>query len=129
MAPVILLVEDEINTRLSMDIVLKKAGYTVVTADCLCSALQGFAAGKHDREEIDLLIIDLLLPDTSGSAWLETIRNFVDNLPVIVISGYLDRETIVRLKAGGCQTLLEKPFDAAKLLDTVRSVLRQSKNI
>ena len=76
----VLVVDDEIQIRKMLRIALKSVGYEVVEAD---SVESGLAAAV--RQQPDLLILDLGLPDGDGSALLAELRSF-SKIPVIVLS-------------------------------------------
>lgn len=114
----ILIIDDEIQIRKMLRIALKSVGYEVVEAD---SVETGLAAAV--RQQPDLLVLDLGLPDGDGSALLAELRSFC-KVPVIVLSVRAgDRDKIQALDLGA-QDFVTKPFSVEELLARVRAQLR-----
>ena len=77
------------------------------------------------REPVDLLLLDLHLPDMLGDALLAQVRRdpLLADLPVLVISADATPARINRLLSAGAAGYLTKPFELRRLLDLVRSLL------
>jgi DNA-binding NtrC family response regulator len=128
MLKTILLVEDEKNTRSTVSIILKSAGYDVMTAENYDEAVRKIQEAKKSNKEICLIITDLQLPGKSGKDLVSEIKQMGIKAPVIVISGFIDRETIAELKKIGCREYIEKPFSAETLLEAIRRVVYRGEN-
>lgn len=63
----------------------------------------------------DLYIIDINLPESDGISLLKKLRQKYPHVPVIMVSGYRDIETIMDAYAVGCDEYLKKPFDLREL--------------
>ena len=63
----------------------------------------------------DLYIIDINLPESDGISLLKKLRQKYPHVPVIMVSGYSDIETIMDAYAVGCDEYLKKPFDLREL--------------
>ena len=116
----ILVVEDEDAVRYLACRVLRGNGYRVLEAGDPASALRIL---RDEPEPIDLLLTDVVMPGMSGPALAERLVARRPGLKVLYISGYAE-EAIERqgaLPAGGA--LLEKPFTAQQLADSVRQAL------
>lgn len=114
----VLVVDDEIQIRKMLRIALKSVGYEVVEAD---SVQSGLAAAV--RQQPDLLVLDLGLPDGDGIELLAELRSF-SKVPVIVLSVRAgDRDKIQALDLGA-QDFVTKPFSVEELLARVRAQLR-----
>lgn len=116
---VVLLVDDEPAVRRLASQILERAGYRVVTAVDGHDALQ--AAGRL-REDLALLVTDMMMPRMDGATAIGLIRDLRPGLPVVAISGLraeLDRE----LTGVGSVHLLRKPFTTPELLDVVAAAL------
>ncbi|MBD3333188.1 response regulator [candidate division GN15 bacterium] len=72
---------------------------------------------SHD--EIDLVMLDVNLPTLSGLEVLRQIKQTRDNVPVIVISGFVSTENAIEAMREGAYEYLTKPFEIQKLIDTV----------
>nr|WP_255783711.1 response regulator transcription factor [Lysobacter chinensis] len=115
-----MVVDDDVEIARMLDLYLSEHGYRVSHV--------GDAAGLRGtlgRERIDLMLLDLGLPDADG---LSLLREFQQQWqgPVIVISGRRESvERVVGLELGA-DDFVDKPFDLRELLARVRSVLRRS---
>jgi CheY-like chemotaxis protein len=115
----ILVVEDEDAVRYLACRVLRGNGYRVLEAGSSADALRIVRA----EGPIDLLVTDIVMPGMSGPALAERLVAGYPDLKVLYITGYAE-EAIQRqgmLPAGGA--LLEKPFTAQQLADSVRQAL------
>jgi two-component system, cell cycle sensor histidine kinase and response regulator CckA len=116
----ILVVEDEDAVRYLACRVLRGNGYRVLEAGSPAAALRIVRA---ERQPVDLLVTDIVMPGMSGPALAERLVAGWPGLKVLYITGYAE-EAIERqgaLPAGGA--LLEKPFTAQQLADRVRQAL------
>jgi CheY-like chemotaxis protein len=116
----ILVVEDEDAVRYLACRVLRANGYRVLEAGDPAAALQIAGAGG---QSIDLLVTDIVMPGMTGPALAQRLVAGRPDLKVLFITGYAE-EAIERqgaLPAGGA--LLEKPFTAQQLADSVRRAL------
>jgi CheY-like chemotaxis protein len=96
--------------------VLEQAGYQVVQADSVSSAL------AHADEPVDLLLSDIGLPDGSGLDLMRQLLSRRAPIPGIALSGYGTREDISRSRAAGFQRHLVKPIDVPQLLRAVEEL-------
>jgi hypothetical protein len=118
----ILVVDDEKNIRRTLSLVLEGEGYAVIGAETAGKALA--VLGSPDMP-VDLVILDVKLPDASGLDALERIRreDATRDLPIIVISGHAtveDAATAIRL---GASDFFEKPLNRERVLVSVKNVL------
>ncbi len=63
----------------------------------------------------DLYIIDINLPDSDGISLVKELRQLYPHVPIIMVSGYNDIETIMNAYDMGCDEYLKKPFDLREL--------------
>lgn len=115
----ILVVEDEEGVRSIAERILKRAGYTVMTAPNPAVALELM----NHATRIDLLLTDVIMPGMSGRDLARKLQSSRPQLRTIFMSGYTD-EIIARqgvLDDG--VTFLQKPFGAEELLPLVRQAL------
>jgi len=73
----------------------------------------------------DLYIIDINLPESDGIALLKELRKSYPNVPVIMVSGYTDIETIMNAYDVGCDEYLKKPFDLRELEVKVAKLMNE----
>lgn len=116
----ILLVDDEVLIRDLGKRMLNRAGYTVVTAANGHEALEVY---RNRRNDIALVILDLIMPEMGGKQCLEEILKINPGAAVIVASGYSAQGPTKEALEGGAKGFVSKPFDMGRLLQTVRRIL------
>jgi Response regulator containing CheY-like receiver, AAA-type ATPase, and DNA-binding domains len=112
----ILLIDDEMAIRESLETLLSIEGYAVETAE---SAEQGLA--MLAAQPRDLVLLDFALPDRNGLEVLREIRDRDPELPVIMITAYGTAENAVKAIQAGATNFIQKPWDNEKLLADVRA--------
>lgn len=117
----IVVVEDEPAIRRGVVDALRASGYAVAEA---ADGAQGLEAAV--RREVDLVLLDLLLPKKDGLEVLAEIRKVRPTLPVIVLTARGTEEDRVRGLKMGADDYVVKPFSARELLARVEAVLRRS---
>lgn len=117
----VLVVEDDKAIRRGLVDALAFAGFTAVEAADGPSGLTTAIAG-----ELDLVLLDVLLPGLDGFAVLERLREVRPALPVIVLTARGQEEDRVRGLRLGADDYVCKPFSAKELLARVEAVLRRS---
>ncbi len=115
----ILLAEDEQDVREFARRVLEGLGYRVLVASNGAEAVQAFAA---NREQIQLLILDVVMPKVSGPKSYEAISGIQADVPVMYISGYSESMAGIAVHDRKVQLLL-KPFSVEELGNRVRKAL------
>jgi two-component system response regulator PilR (NtrC family) len=113
----ILVVDDEASIRNVLEIHLKNAGYVVESAATGADGIKRAVEG-----DFDLMLCDLKLTDMSGLDVIRSVRDKRPNLPVVVVSGFIDAEVIRQAKETGSIEYLRKPFLKNDLLEAVASV-------
>jgi two-component system OmpR family response regulator len=116
----ILVVDDEPHIRRVLDAMLSNEGFDVVLASDGSEGLRAISSGN-----VDLVILDLLMPGATGLEVLAKIRTDPDNAdtPVIILTAKgqdADREAAF---AGGADDFLTKPFSPRKLVARIREIL------
>lgn len=115
----ILIVDDEPKIIRFVKTSLSLAGYDIITAGSGRQALDIF-----DRNNIDLIILDLGLPDTDGFEVLREIRTF-SIVPIIILTARDDEQDKVRGLELGADDYLTKPFGTSELEARITAVLRR----
>jgi PAS domain S-box-containing protein len=119
---VVLVAEDDAALRQLSSIVLESFGYTVITAENGEDAITKF---MENREHIDLVIIDMIMPKKSGKEVCTAIRKVTPEVKILFTSGYtMDTLKTDDLTACGAD-FISKPFLPSDLLKRVREVLDQ----
>jgi heavy metal response regulator len=116
----ILVVEDEKRIADFLGRGLESAGYAVDLASDGATALELVHAADYD-----LVVLDLMLPDTDGLKLLEKIRNRKSSPPVLILSARGGLEDRVKGLELGADDYLVKPFAFVELLARVRALLRR----
>ena len=115
----ILIVDDEADIRETLREILGEEGYEVEVA---ANAKQ--AREARAREEPELVLLDIWMPDTDGITLLrEWSESHLLNFPVVMLSGHGTVETAVEATRLGAVDFVEKPLSIAKLLRTVEKAL------
>jgi DNA-binding response OmpR family regulator len=118
--PIILLVEDnEVALRATTQI-LEKGGYTVIKA---MDGREGLE--KLYKENVDIVVADILLPHYNGLEMLGKIRNghFKRDIGVILITALAEESAKISAFNLGADDFLQKPFSVAELISRVESLL------
>ena len=117
----ILVVDDDKNTKLYFSAVLEKAGYTVSTASDGVEALE-----VMDREHIDLIVLDVMMPRMDGYEFTETLRATDNNLPILMVSAKQLPTDKHRGFAVGTDDYITKPIDDEEMLFRIKALLRRA---
>ena len=115
--PNILVVDDEAAIRQLVARILERNGFAVRACATPHEALA-------DSQPIDLLLVDLILPDMNGRTLAEKLRERHPHLPVILMSGYLPQHD---LTPSPPSTFLQKPMKMADVLATVVEMIGPAK--
>jgi PAS domain S-box-containing protein len=120
LAGTVLVVDDEPAVRLVAIKALRAAGLQVIEAEDGQSALEIY---RQRNTRIDLALLDLTMPGLSGEETLRQLRVLAPTLPVIVMSGYSEGETMGRCASLGVSGYLAKPFEVSDLVTRLRPYL------
>ena len=119
----ILLVEDEDDLSQPLAQGLSEEGYFVEIAR------DGQTAVRRFVDEWDLVILDLMLPDMSGEAILNYLRQRPDYPPILVLTARSGMEAKLSLFRQGCDDYLTKPVIFEELVERIRALLRRSHRV
>ena len=118
----ILVVDDDKHTRRLIEEVLKSAGYKVTTAVNGVDALKVL-----DSEHIDLIVLDIMMPEMDGYEFTETLRASDDEIPVLMISAKQLPEDKRKGFLVGTDDYMTKPIDEEEMLLRIKALLRRAK--
>lgn len=118
----VLVVEDEAHLATGLKLNLELDGYRVVIARSLREA----AAQLIEAAPIDLILLDVMLPDGEGYGFCRQLREAGQYVPVIMLTARSAAEERVRGLDSGADDYMPKPFVLPELLARVRSALRRS---
>jgi PAS domain S-box-containing protein len=119
----ILLIDDEPAVRLVTGRMLSELGHQVVTAD---SGRRGLELFKERPDAIDLVVLDLTMPEQSGEQTLEQLRVVRSNIPVVVTSGFQAEDASTLLQMPNVVGFLDKPHTMISLEMLLASVALRS---
>ena len=117
----ILVIEDDKATLNKIKNQLKELNYKVA---CVMTAQEG--VDYCIKNIVDLILLDLGLPDKDGMYVIETVRSFNNTLPIIVVSGRTTTESKVLALDAGANDYMTKPFSMDELLARIRKELRNT---
>jgi DNA-binding NtrC family response regulator len=118
----ILIVDDELEIRESLETLLELEGYMVSVAS---TGREGLTL--IGERNFDVVLLDLALPDKNGMDLLSEIRLLHPEQAVIMITAYGTVENAVRAMQSGATNFIQKPWDNEKLLADVRSAVARQK--
>ena len=116
----ILLVDDEDLIRQLGEELLSKAGYTVLTA---ANAEMGLELYCRKRDQVDLIILDMIMPGMGGKRFLEGVRHVNPKVKVIVSSGHSNYDLLGKFVESRWVTSIKKPYRIHEMLDAIRETL------
>jgi DNA-binding response OmpR family regulator len=117
----VLLVEDDTGNAVPLSRALQREGHEVVVVGDGHSAL-----ARADDEEVDLLVLDLGLPEMDGLDVCRRLRRVRPDVPVLMLTARTDEVDFVVGLDAGADDYVAKPFRLAELLARVRALLRRS---
>ena len=114
----ILIVDDEAGIVQEIKEFLEEEGYEVHTADTA-------KAGSQKVEELqpDVILIDVKLPDASGTEVLRVSREKSPGTKTIMVTGYVDQAVMDEAESIGRDTFLQKPFDLVRITEEIEKLL------
>jgi DNA-binding response OmpR family regulator len=116
--PSILLVEDDLAIAVPLARALERDQFSVT------HVTTGGAALDVARQGVDLVVLDLTLPDVDGLEVCRAIREFDNRLPIVILTARSDEADIVIGLDAGADDYITKPFRLAELLARLRVRLR-----
>lgn len=118
----ILVVDDDKNTRMLLKAVLQAENYTVYTAENGEDAL-----GVMDKEHIDLVVLDIMMPKMDGYSFTRLLRESNNNLPILMVSA---KQLPADKQKGflvGTDDYMTKPIDEVEMLLRIKALLRRAR--
>lgn len=118
----ILVVDDDKNTRMYFRAVLESGGYTVSVAENGEAALD-----VMDKEHVDLVVLDVMMPKMDGYEFTKTLRECDNNLPILMVSAKQMPVDKNRGFAVGIDDYMTKPVDQDEFLYRIKALLRRAR--
>src|SRR5512135_43655 len=116
----VLIVDDEYLIRYSLQRLIEREGFSVITADSGLQALQQF-----EQEKPDIVILDIRLPDANGLNLLKTIKEIDPAVTVVMVTACPDIHSSVEAMKMGAFDYLDKPIDLDKLTNILNSLKQE----
>ena len=116
----LLFVDDEEGILEIGQLLLEKLGYKVIRASGGREAVEVF---KHKKEEIALVLLDMIMPDLSGSETYDEMRKIDPEVKVMLSSGYSINGQAKKILERGCKGFIQKPFSIKDLSIKLRHIL------
>lgn len=115
----IVLVDDNEMIRIALRSVLRTAGYEVV------GEARNGATGLEMVERVrpDLVCLDVVMPVMNGIDTLLAIRDRFPAIPVLMITGQSDKDSVQSMISQGATGIIVKPFNTARVIETVERIL------
>ncbi len=123
MPPAILVVEDELLTRRTLQELLQREGFVVTTTGTVAEAL-----GEVNRRAYDLVLLDIVLPDGDGLNACRRIRER-HRMPIVFLSTKRQLEDRVAGLETGADDYIVKPFEPLEMIARVRAQLRRAREL
>jgi len=121
---IILLVDDEAMVLDVSQEILEMLGYTVIPARSGKEALELYRA---HRDDIDMVILDLIMPDMGGGETYDQLRELNPKVKVLLSSGYSIDGQASQILERGCDGFIQKPFEMSELSQRIREILDKKK--
>lgn len=119
--PQILLVEDETHIAQGLIYNLELEGYQVTHAETGAAAIESF-----NKKSYDLVVLDLMLPDSHGIELCRQMRKSAAQLPILMLTALGEEQDRIKGLEEGADDYITKPFSLDEFLLRVRGILRRS---
>ncbi|MBN2529099.1 MAG: response regulator [Deltaproteobacteria bacterium] len=116
----VLLVDDEVLIRKSAKRIFEKIGYAVYVAEDGQRAIQILSEHRH---EIDLIVLDMIMPIMDGPATFARAREMRPDIPVILCSGYSKDDSATELLKNDNVGFVQKPFSVGEISSRMSQIL------
>jgi DNA-binding NtrC family response regulator len=113
----VLIVDDEFLIRYSLQNLIEREGFSVITADSGLHALQQF-----EQEKPEIVILDIRLPDSNGLVLLKTMKEINPSVTVVMVTACPDIQSSVEAIKMGAFDYLDKPIDFEKLIGIMNTL-------
>ena len=118
----ILVVDDDKNTRLLFQAILESENYTVFTASNGVEAME-----VMDKNHIDLVVLDIMMPEMDGYEFTRILREANDNLPILMVSAKQLPQDKKKGFLVGIDDYMAKPIDEEEMVLRIKALLRRAK--
>ena len=116
----VLFVDDEDMIIEVAEDLLEKLGYKVLIAKSGKEAIKTY---KKNKEQIDIVILDMVMPDMSGGETYDNLKEIYPDIKVLLVSGYSLNEAATKILDRGCDGYIQKPAKSKELSQKLREIL------
>lgn len=116
----ILMVDDETMMIEIGKLMLEKLGYRVIAVD---NGKKAVAAIQENMDGIDMVLLDMIMPEMDGGKTFDRIREIKPDIPVLLSSGYALNGQADKIMQRGCNGFIQKPFHIIDLSQKIRKIL------
>lgn len=116
----IMVVDDEVNLLTLSQKIFSDAGYAVVTAQSGFECLDFFRRRPRD---FNLILLDLTMPVMNGEETFERLRAISTEVPVVLTTGFIDKDQLQRMLSAGLAGYLRKPHGPSEMLLYCKAIL------
>jgi len=116
----ILIVDDEKTVRRSLNKCLTRSGFSCEEAGNAAEALETLG-----KDPADLVILDIMMPGTSGTELLPQIKRSFPDTAVVMATAVVEPDTIINCMKNGAEDYITKPFDVNQLVANIQMVLKK----
>ncbi len=116
----ILIVEDDVAFCMMLKTFLEKKSFTITTAFSVQEAIS-----EIEKSEFNIVLTDVRLPDKDGIALLNYIKDFKNNIQVIIMTGYAEIDMAVNAIKQGAFDYISKPFQPERIVTTIEKALQK----
>jgi len=123
---IILLIDDE---EMILDVnkeILEQLGYEVLSAKSGKEAIDVF---KKQKDIIDLVILDMIMPDMSGGETYDVLKEINPDIKVLLSTGYSMNGQATKILERGCNGFIQKPFNIKSLSEKIREILEKHADV
>ena len=116
----VLFVDDEDMIIEIVEELFEQLGYKVLTARSGKEAIETY---KKNKERIDIVLLDMIMPDMSGSDTYDRMKDINPKIKVLLSSGYSINGQATEIMDRGCDGFIQKPFKMKELSQKLREIL------
>lgn len=117
----ILVVEDDTNTRKLMCAILKQNGFETLQAEDSIAALEVI-----DKQHVDLVLLDLMMPNMDGYELTRQLRLTWENLPILMVTAKQEPKDKRKGFLAGTDDYMTKPVDEQEMVLRIKALLRRA---
>lgn len=127
MLGVILLIEDDYALAMGTEYALQAEGYEVLHAGNLETAGRYWKKSRDEKQELDLILLDVMLPDGTGYEFCREVRQQDTAIPIIFLTAVGEEANIVQGLELGADDYVTKPYRVKELLSRIAANLRRAR--